>query len=400
LQGVNYMADQFVWLIGGSQMALPMAQEIKRRGYKLLLTDINAACVCRPLADRYAGVSVYSEAANLDFARQLDVRPVAVVTAGTDAGVEVSAIAEYFSLPAAPLAVSKRVRNKAMMRSVLDLPYPRYKAAVMYSQLAEWDIYPCVVKPGDNSGSKGFSVVRSRDELAAAFNRAQVANRTGHLVLVEEMLRPKNVMPELKDFDTAEISLDFLVENGQTVWANGALRLFHKNLPGIEAGHFNPYTPDDSIIQQVQKMAEKLGVTTGPLKVDFMQDDRYGWVLQEAATRLSGGFDSGFTSPLATGRDVYGAYLDLSLGQGLDPGKLEDKKGRVACCLAPVHRPGKIKGWQEPDEGIVFYNAQTEIRPLVSNSDRPVFVVADGQDHQEAYAAAKALAERVKPIYV
>lgn len=393
----------FVWLIGGGQMAQPMATEIKRRGYSLLLTDLNPDCLCRPLADRFAPVNVYSEADNLALATQLDIKPVAVLTAGTDAGVEVSAVAEYFGLPAAPLRVAKRVRNKAMMRSALDLPYPRFKAAVMYSQLGGWDVYPCVVKPADSSGSKGFSVVRERDELAAAFQKAQRANRAGNLVLVEEYLVGRDVLPELSEYTTAEIAMDFFIENGVACYANGALRLFHRDpdRAGIEAGHINPFVPDEVLIQQVQRAAEALGVTFGNFKCDFMQDERYGWVLQEVATRLSGGYDSSYTAPLATGKDIYGAYLDLALGQELDLKKLEDRKGRVACCFAPVYKPGKISGWQAPKgEGLIFYSTQTEIRPLVSNADRPVFVIADGGNWQEAYREAGKLASRINPIYV
>lgn len=132
-----------------------------------------------------------------------------------------------------------------------------------------------------------------------------------------------------------------------------------------------------------------------------MQDERYGWVLQEMAVRLSGGFDSSYSCPLATGKDIYGAYLDMALGQRLDRSKLVDKRGRVACCLAPVHRPGKLIGWQaQSRDALVFCRSHTEIEPLESNADRPVFVIADGKNHKEAYDTARGLAERVRPVYV
>ena len=89
-----------VWHIGGSQMSVPMCHEIKRRGYRLLLTDSNPDCACHPLADEFSVVSVYDKAANLNYARSLPYKPVAVLTTGTDAGVEVSAVAAYFGLPA------------------------------------------------------------------------------------------------------------------------------------------------------------------------------------------------------------------------------------------------------------------------------------------------------------
>ena len=75
----------------------------------------------------------------------------------------------------------------------------------------------------------------------------------------------------------------------------------------------------------------------------------------------------------------------------------------MACCLAPVHKPGKVSGWEastQSEETLVFYRTQTEIKPLENNADRPVFIIADGANHKEAYEAAQVLAESVRPVYV
>lgn len=188
-------------------------------------------------------------------------------------------------------------------------------------------------------------------------------------------------------------------------WINGALRLFWKNRPGIEAGHFNPYRPDDTIIEQVQGAAEKLGVKFGSLKVDFMQDARYGWVIQEMATRSSGGFDSSYTAPLSTGKNVVGAILDVYLGRPIDPEKLTPKWHRIACCYAPILKPGKISGWIIPAEAKqeaahIFTNDKGgEIRPLESNADRALFVICQAGNREEALEKCLRIAEMVKPLY-
>lgn len=418
------MTDPFCWLLGGGSMALPMATEIKRRGYKLLLTDLDPACPCRPLADHFAPVSVYGVEANLAYARYgLHVKPIAVLTAGTDAGVEVAALAEYFHLPGVSVEVARRVHSKVAMRQALDLPYPQY-AIGSAGNFIDWDIFPCVVKAESASGSKGFSVVNGVEELPRAIIKATQANRGGGLVLIEELLIGKDTMPEFADYDTSEASIEGFIVNGRWIYANGALRLFWRDRPGLEAGHFNPFEVNKEITLLAQGAAEWLGVRQGVLKLDLKQDRRYGWCILEAAVRLSGGFDSSYTSQLATGRDVYGAYLDLALGQLLDHSKLENKKGRVACCLAPIHQPGKISGWTarkgsvtmgrahgdhkgnlvgpvtEISTEMIFYRTQTEIKPLESNADRPVFLIADGVNYKEAYAAVRTLAKGVRPVYV
>ncbi|MEA2062089.1 MAG: lactate dehydrogenase, partial [Gemmatimonadota bacterium] len=60
----------------------------------------------------------------------------------------------------------------------------------------------------------------------------------------------------------------------------------------------------------------------------------------ELAARLSGGFQSGFTYPLATGTDLMSAALRISMGE--EPGDLRPKFNRTACERAIIPEPGLI----------------------------------------------------------
>lgn len=390
--------DNYIWLLGGSILQKPMAEEIKRRGYKLLLTDGNPDCVCRPLADLFYPTSIYDAFECLKLAQTLAIEPSAVLTAGTDAGVEVSTIANYFELPAAPISAAKKARSKIELRLLLDRPAPRFLVVERSDDSPQWSIFPCVVKPGDASGSNGLTVVKEPDKLPAAIRRARAANKAETRVLIEEYLPGHDVLP-LADYDTSEVALDFLVEDGIIHYVNGALRMFWRDAPGIEAGHFNPFTPDASMMAQAQYLADKLRLDWGPLKVDFRRTKERGWVLMEAATRLSGGFDHAFTCPLATGKDVTGAMLDMALGGRLDYNKVTAQQFKVVCCLAPYYDPGKISGWQIPEGQTVYILAGAEIKPLISNSYRPVFIVETGDSYIDALKLAHRAAKEVRPIY-
>lgn len=396
------MAKGTIWHIGGGQMSYPMGLEIKRRGYKLLLTDRDENCYCRKLADDFGLVDVYDEAATLEFAKTRLPKGVrAVLTTGTDAGVEVAVAAEYLGLPGVGSEIARRVRSKTSFRERLNFPFPAYK--IVTANESEWTIFPCAVKPDDASGSKGFSLVYKPADLQPAICKAIQANRSSSpgKAIIEEMLIGEDIAMLFGEFSTSEVATDFLVEDGKVHFANAALRLFYRSRPGIEAGHLNPFVPNGTALEMVQRAAEALGVTWGPFKFDLIRDLRYGWVAMEAATRLSGGYDSSYTCPMATGRDVYGAYLDMVLGQPLDLAKLENKAGRAACCLAPAFQPGRISGWKEVDlaDTHIFYRTSTEIRPLENNADRPVFIIADGADYWDAYSKARTAAWSISPIY-
>lgn len=397
--------EKWVWLVGGSSMIEPMCKEIKGRGYKLLITDLNPNCHCRQFADRFEPVNIYNANDNLTLARELirtPQQPVAVLTVATDAGVEVSAIAEYFRLPAVSLNVAKKARNKAMMRGALRDISPRFRAGVTYSHFADWDIYPCVVKAADNSGSKGFSVVHSQDELPEALRKARQANRYGiNTVLVEERLEPVDLMPELTDWATAEAAVEGFVVDGEWIFANGALRLFHRDRPGIEAGHFNPFVPDEAAVKMLNCAASLLQVNQGPLKFDLMHTTK-GWQILECATRLSGGYDHAYTAVIGPGKNITGSMLDYALSGSPDLSKLQPTQDRHACCYAPIHRPGKITAWVNPvnEARHVFFNDKNgEIRPLESNADRPLFIITDGDSREEALEKCLRVAEQVKPAY-
>lgn len=402
---------QWCWILGGGKMQVPMVSEAKRRGYKILVTDQSPNCACRYLADRFESIDIYNVQDNLTFAREIvktKYQPVAVLTVATDAGIEVSAIAEYFGLPAAPLQVAKQVRNKAMMRGLLKDLSPKFRAGVTMAHFNDWDIWPCVVKAADNSGSKGFSVVRSREELQPALVKARNNNRYGiNTVLVEEYLEGVDVMPELTDFSTCEAAVEGFVDKDTGLWfpVNGALRIFYRGLDGIEAGHFNPFTIDAKMMAILNDAAYELGVKEGPLKFDLMHT-KDGWQILEVATRLSGGWDHAFTSPLATGRDITGLMLDYALGLPFDVTKATVKQDRHACCYAPILKPGKITGWIIPAEAKqqaahIFTNDKAgEIRPLESNADRSLFIICDDLSREEALEKCLRVAEMVKPLYV
>lgn len=404
------MMTEFCWLIGGSLMSIPMAKEIKRRGYKLLLTDKNKYCAGTEYADYFAPISVYDEVANLDFAKHLKHKIIAMLCIGCDAGPTVSLVSDYLELPSVGYEVAKRAKDKLAVRKTLDLDHPHFDfgfttdhGLIADSSLRKRD-YPLIVKPIAESGSKGFRVISSDIELQEALEEINGE------VIIEELLIGQDVIPEWRDqygFDTSEIALDFFVQNGKVYYANGALRMFWEDMPGIEAGHVNPYVPTPEIVEKTQYAAEKLGVTWGPFKCDFKQDKRYGWVIMETATRLSGGFDHMYTAKLATGKDITGAMLDVALGKPFTPKMVEAKYHSFVCAYAPRFKPGKIEGFPGQaitpvlfDDGWNIYQESQEIKPLTSNHHRPLFIIRRGQTMDDALKSAMEYAERIEPNYV
>lgn len=414
---------KWVWLIAGGLLQMPMAHEIKRRGYALFLTDGNPKAHVRSLADSFVELDTYDVQGHVALAQKLDFPVRAVLTAGADVGPTVSAVAETLGLPAVAFDVAERVRDKIAMRARLltlhDHPVFVFlsedgisSASIVWQSVCagRCEPYPCVVKPRDNCASRGLTVVRGAKELPAAVRKAIAFNKAVDvpMVIIEEYLEAEE-----------EVALDFFVEEGQVHFANAALRLWHA--PSLEAGHINPWFPSQEVLDLAQRVAMMLGVDWGPFKMDVLRHPEYGWCVLECATRLSGGFDHMFTCPIATGKDVTGAMLDGALGFPLDPAKLLPRWMSYACAYAPILKPGRVRQWTLPavpfgvgEGGMVFSVRRIEgleglkylfvmhsrdIPPLEHCAARPLFIITEGNTQIQAWDRAIEVSERVEVTY-
>jgi biotin carboxylase len=194
------------------------------------------------------------------------------------------------------------------------------------------NIWPCVVKPVDNCGSRGVSICNNQHEFESAWELASKNNRNSNVIIVEEVITG------------IEYSTDwFVTPDGTPIFVNGAKRYFDRF--GIEIGHVNPglsfmdYTPEQLADRlRLVDVVKVLGVE-GPLKVDFFitPDDRY--VIIECATRWSGGYDHGFTAKYATGRNLEKPLLDYALGLPLDKSDFKYKIENNYCACLAYHNP-------------------------------------------------------------
>ena len=391
-------------------MQLPLIRALRWRGYKVLVTDGNPECPGARLAGQYEPLSTYDVHAHQLLAEQLTRypyvarKPVAVLTAGADVGPTVSAVAEVLGLPAASLETATRCRNKALMRAALGAERPvwlgmpfneadppkRWEDRAWASNAVP---YPCVVKPLEEAGSRGVSTARDAFGLRRAIKHAQAADRQGHdFCLVEQLLRGPDV------------ATDFFVEDGELVFAGAAWRFFRRDRFGHERGHVALHGLPVELLELAQDAARKLGVERGPFKLDVKRDDRYGWCVLEAATRLSGGFDHMGTGA-AIGRDATGVMIDVALGGKVDRGKLEQTDGVHACALAPDLEPGPVKEWRldaarsHPGMRDVVVLCEEVIPPPQHCAARPVFVIAAGQSWREAVRRAVEAGRKVEVVY-
>ena len=339
-----------VFIIGAGIMQIPLIEAARRMDLRTVVTDYNRNAPGFSMADVALEVSTRNIDFNVLAARRIAEQvPIhGVLTVGTDASRTVSAVAAALELPGVRYDVAERATNKVKMRECFragGVPSPdfeyvwtRQEARAALERLG----LPAVIKPADNMGARGVKLLNDPGQLDEAFTEARRASVSG-MLLVEEFMQG------------AELSIDALVWNGNIEIVGVADRIISGAPYFIELGHTIPSAMPQAVIDDAVRVMKKgiraMGIDIGAAKADVKITPQ-GAKIGELAARLSGGYMSGFTYPLATGVDLMSAAIRIAMGD--DPGDLAPRFDRVAVERAIIPRPGVITRIEGIDEALAL----------------------------------------------
>ena len=333
------MTKKRVFMLGAGFMQGIAIRAARALGCTVVAADGNPSAVCAAEADEFVCIDLKDTARLIDYARYLQQNGGldAVFTAATDFSAAVAAIAAACGLRGHTLEAALNATDKVRMRECFrkaGVPSPAFieltaadlaapadrleaRGNVRYSDLgaATADTlerrlgelagrFPLVVKPVDNMGARGCSLVKNLSELRKAAATALQYSRSGRAI-VEEYI------------EGSEFSIEGLIFGGRLYIT--ALADRHIFFPPyfIEMGHTIPSecTQDiaDEVISVFERGVHALGLTDGAVKGDILVRNGKAFV-GEIAARLSGGYMSGWTVPYSCGLDITAAALTLALG--------------------------------------------------------------------------------------
>lgn len=333
------MTKKRVFMLGAGFMQGIAIRAARALGCTVVAADGNPSAVCAAEADEFVCIDLKDTARLIDYARYLQQNGGldAVFTAATDFSAAVAAIAAACGLRGHTLEAALNATDKVRMRECFrkaGVPSPAFieltaadlaapadrleaRGNVRYSDLgaATADTlerrlgelagrFPLVVKPVDNMGARGCSLVKNLSELRKAAVTALQYSRSGRAI-VEEYI------------EGSEFSIEGLIFGGRLYIT--ALADRHIFFPPyfIEMGHTIPSDCTQDIADEVMSVFERgvhaLGLTDGAVKGDILVRNGKAFV-GEIAARLSGGYMSGWTVPYSCGLDITAAALTLALG--------------------------------------------------------------------------------------
>ena len=314
------MTKKRVFMLGAGFMQGVAIRAARALGCTVVAADGNPSAVCAAEADEFVCIDLKDTARLIDYARYLQQNGGldAVFTAATDFSAAVAAVAAACGLRGHTLEAALNATDKVRMRecfrkagvpspafielTAADLAVPANTLEQRIGELA--GRFPLVVKPVDNMGARGCSLVKNLSELRKAAATALQYSRSGR-VIVEEYI------------EGSEFSIEGLVFGGRLYIT--ALADRHIFFPPyfIEMGHTIPSECSQALADEVISVFERgvraLGLTDGAVKGDILVRNGKAFV-GEIAARLSGGYMSGWTVPYSCGLDITSAALTLALG--------------------------------------------------------------------------------------
>ncbi|MFQ5443256.1 MAG: alpha-hydroxy-acid oxidizing protein [Nitrospinales bacterium] len=379
-------------MIGGGLFQVPAIKVAREMGLKVVVTDYDPQAPGMSMADYPIVVSTRNINLTVNAAKEFHYEcPLnGVMTVGTDASQTVAAVANALNLPGIPFEVAERATDKIKMRRCLreqGVPVPDFRAVWTLEEAKDAIqamSLPLVIKPCDNMGARGVRRISHREDLIPAFNEAKENSISGNLIIEEFMEGP-------------ELSLDALIFDNKIVITGVADRIIDGFPYFVERGHTLPSVlPDEQQNQAIDVFKagiRALGINIGAAKGDIKVTPQ-GAKIGEIAARLSGGWMSAYTYPLATGVNLYKAAVQIALGE--KPDDLKPRLAYVSAERAIIPSPGKIlsiKGVEEArkikgvKEVIFMKEVGDPVAELKSNIGKTAYVITTAKTHEEAIHA-------------
>ena len=383
-------------IIGASILQLPAIKRAKELGYYVAVLDFNPNAVGIEFADEYFNASTIDIDAVVEVARKF--RPDGIMTLATDMPMRsIARAASALGLPGISFDTAVKSTDKAhMIRAFKEclVEHPWFFEVAKSEELDDVKpslLYPCIIKPTDNAGSRGVKLVESEAELASAYEYASASSRSG-AVIIEEYMKGNEVSVEV-------ITVDGIPH---------VLAVTDKITTGaphfVEMGHTQPSRLPASDVEKIKDLAcravKAVGINMGPAHVEIMLT-KDGPKMVELGARMGGDCITTHLVPLSTGIDMIGATISLAVGETPDIKKRFDRGSAIRYFNAPTGVIKDIIGVREAEalpgiKQISFVKGIGDtVSSIGSSTDRVGFVIADGKDADEAARIAEAAAKMI-----
>lgn len=323
----------------------------------------------------------------------------AIVTAATDKPLVMMArVAEKYGFPFFSVETAQWSTDKYQMKQrFLEGSVPCARGRLIAKAEEADDLYyPLIVKPRDNSGSRGVKLCRNKEEILEAM---QEALQYSHLdtVLVEEYIEGQEYSIEGLHYEGKSEVIQFTEKTTTEFPYN--VELAHKQPANLTEEQKN------DIRELVSKIANCMHFENCPSHTELKINER-GVFIIETSPRLGGDYITSTLVPLSTGINMEDQLLNISLGEKVDTqtGRVEKASGVCFFCLPEgivKHIDTKINeaaSWPGVCGFELKLKEGDEVHHITSSLNRYGEVIVEGIDRNDIGYSLKQMELFVKGI--
>lgn len=384
-------------IIGASILQLPAIRRAKEMGLEVAVADYNPNAEGIQFADHYFNASTIDIDAIVKVAKEF--RPDGIMTLATDMPMRsIAAATQELGIPGITIDSAIKSTDKIEMIKAFKsngVASPWFFEIDSFSELEDLKhtiTYPCIMKPSDNSGSRGVIMINHPDELPSAYVYSMQQSRNGK-VIIEECLQGE------------EVSVEIITYKGEP----HVLQVTDKLTTGapyfVEMGHSQPSKFSGEELKKISDLAKTavkaVGIQDSPAHVEIMVT-KDGPKMIELGARMGGDCITTHLVPLSTGIDMIKAAIDISLGNPPDLSRRFNKGSAIRYFNV---KPGIVKNISgvedaEKSDGVrdIFFTKiiGDEIIPIHSSIDRAGMVICQSKDRLSAIHKCEMAVKKVK----
>lgn len=390
-----------IMILGASILQLPAIKKAKDMGLEVIAVDMDERAIGFQEADISLVISTTDIDGVVHAAQKYKVD--GIMTLASDMPMRtVAAVSKALGLVGITAETALKATNKAVMRMVLqeqNVPIPCFfkvsdeKEYFRAIQSIKNKGYRCIIKPADNSGSRGVNLLNDYEEetIRRAYMYSKSFSRGGELVVEEYMEGP-------------EVSVETLSVAGECQVIQITDKLTTNAPYFVEMGHSQPSCLPEEIKRQianVTKAANKaIGITDGPSHTEIIVT-KDGPKVVELGARLGGDNITTHLVPLSTGVDMVECCIRIAIGEKPDMIPKLEKASAIRYMESNVGIIEEIRGVEEASaipgvQQVSVVHGVGEFAKDIRNSvDRMGFVIAQAENVKSAIASCESALEKI-----
>ena len=371
-----------VLIFGVGELQRSIIRRAKLKGLFIIGIDPCADAVCKDEVDAFEIVGGQDFEGTCAVVEKYGVD--AIVTAATDKPLVMMArVAEKYGFPFYSIETAQWSTDKYQMKQrFLEGGVPCARGRLI-AKVEEADdlYYPLIVKPRDNSGSRGVKLCRNKEELQEAM---QEALQYSHLdtVLVEEYIEGQEYSIEGLHYEGRSEVIQFTEKTTTEFPYN--VELAHKQPANLTENQKN------DIRELVSKIAQCMHFGNCPSHTELKINER-GIFIIETSPRLGGDYITSTLVPLSTGINMEDQLLNIALGGKVDTqtGHVEKASGVCFFCLPEGvvkkidQQINEVASWPVVYSFELKLKEGDEVQQITSSLNRYGEVIVSGKDNKE-----------------